>query len=419
MSLILDYAVKISQVTSLPAPSFNFLHTLAVVVPFQANPASAVITVPAGTVEIPAVITLDGVFQDGAILDGIFFSDVQPTGFHATLTINGGATAEDAAILWADLIKGIDQLTAVANGNTIEVRAGGGGVDVSITDVLLDETGASGYAIIEVNDVLDLPEYTDQWNEIGGAFDGGLSSVTLVMVETAADLPVALVDQESNFYTLACSSAIPADEFFDNTDTWQAVSGLVHNVQIEAEVFAIREKTCAFMYDNPTTNAYNMLLAFGSLLSAAAWRNQQYIPSTKSVGSIIALGAAESLFADRISFFMSDNESGNRLGFFVAGGKSITTPYIDKQFLLEVQFEQTNHLTVNQPFNVAVERSELERIGDNLIEEYLEAGYFDPDGVNDMVITEGVEVFTVNGNVTTSPSIALWRVFLDAFQTQG
>ena len=84
-----------------------------------------------------------------------------------------------------------------------------------------------------------------------------------------------------------------------------------------------------------------------------------------------------------------------------------------------MQFEMTNFLTINQPYNVEVERAELARIGNKEITEYIGKGYLDPEGINELIIRDGDEVFTVNGNLTTSPAIALWRVFIDSFQTQG
>jgi hypothetical protein len=79
----------------------------------------------------------------------------------------------------------------------------------------------------------------------------------------------------------------------------------------------------------------------------------------------------------------------------------------------------TNFITVNQPYNVKLERQELEKIGDEMITDYIDLGYLDPDGTNDLTVTDSQEVFVVAGSLTTSPSIALWRVFIDAYQTQG
>jgi hypothetical protein len=53
--------------------------------------------------------------------------------------------------------------------------------------------------------------------------------------------------------------------------------------------------------------------------------NQQYItmPFADDVGS---LGEAETLFDDKISFVISDDEFGKKLSLFCAGGKAIAAP---------------------------------------------------------------------------------------------
>ncbi|MNR04703.1 hypothetical protein D3C85_1206860 [compost metagenome] len=155
------------------------------------------------------------------------------------------------------------------------------------------------------------------------------------------------------------------------------------------------------------------------MLSAATWRNQQYITTTNLLGLAGTLGICESLFEARVSFWLQDDDNGNRLGFFAAGGLSITTPYISKEVELTIQYQQASFLAVNQPFNVAVSRNELARLGLKVINQFIEMGYLDPDKENSLTVIDTPEAFTVAGNLVTSPSVALWRVRMDAFQTQG
>lgn len=312
-NILLNYAVPFSQVEALPAPSFGFLHTLAI-----------------------------------AVLHDV------------------AATPPDAT-----LITGVEQLGAL----------------------------------------------TTYGAEIEAAFDAGLSKILLIRVNTGAELDEIIRGKEGEFFTVYGHQSISLAEFKIGVESWKGVAGTVTS-DPENIPDAMTKNFCLFG-SKTTADSYNPIYAFGALLSAATWRNQQYIGTKKEIGLIDDLGIAETLFNDRVSFWLNDDTYGNRLGFFVAGGKSITTPYIDREITMQMQFAMTNFLTVNQPFNVAVERAELERIGGKMIGEYIELGYLDPEGVNALTVKDSTENFVVAGNLTTSPAVALWRIKMEAYQTQG
>lgn len=268
-----------------------------------------------------------------------------------------------------------------------------------------------------ITDKSELDELTAFSDEIMGAFDGGLNAIYLVRVQTVAEIAGLVDDTEGTAYTLYCHQSLTAAAFFPAVPGWKGVKVSVTSTQADYALAATKN-SCVFHAES-TLDSYNPLLAIGRLLSAAAWRNQQYIDSTSNVGAVQTLGKCETLFDERVSFWLEDDDNGNRLGFFVAGGKSITTPYIEKEIELTMQYDMANFLTANQSFNVAVERAHLERIGNKVITNNLERGYLDPDGVNTIKVTPSEEEFIVNGNLTTSPSVALWRVKMDAYQTQG
>lgn len=284
--------------------------------------------------------------------------------------------------------------------------------------VIVKHDEASSVADITlVTDPEELPALTAFAPELKGSFDGGLSSIYLIRVQAATDIPGLVDEKEGISYSLYCHQSIPAADFFPAIPSWKGVKMAVTSTP-EDYVQAMTKGVCLF-HSETTLDSYNPLLAIGELLSSASWRNQQYIASATSTGTVKTLGKCEALFDARISFWLQDDDNGNRLGFFVAGGKSITTPYIEKEIELTMQFEMANFITVNQPFNTAVQRASLERIGNSIIQENLDRGYLDPDGENTVKVTESPEAFIVNGNLTTSPSVALWRVKMDAYQTQG
>lgn len=255
--------------------------------------------------------------------------------------------------------------------------------------------------------------------EIGALFDGGLNRITLIVVDAIGDLTALIDGLETEFYTLANSSAFPTADFLSASQTWGAVRCFS---DVDKQTCVDNAKTanvCAFFENGTTKNAYKMLFAFGSFLAATLWRNQQYIPSTSESGAVKTVGDAESLYDDRVSFFLTGDSSGTRLGFFVVGGLSMTTPYVAKELELSMQFEMTNYLTVNQPYNVELSRASLARIGNKQVKVYLDAGLLDDDEINAISITKSTETFEVNGELTTAPAIALWRIKISAFQTQG
>lgn len=265
-----------------------------------------------------------------------------------------------------------------------------------------------------VTDPAQLEALTTYAPDLLGAFDGGLNSIFLIRVQTITELAELAAEKEQDVYTLFAHNSLDAAEF-DTGVTWKGVKGAAIPI---ADAAPLASNMCIFGV-NGSMSSYSPLFAFGSLLSAASWRNQQYISTPGSVGMVTTLGMAELAFDERVSFWLHDDDNGNRLGFFAHKGKSITTPYIEKEIELTMQFEMANWLTVNQPFNTAVQRASLESIGNSIIQDNLDRGYLDPDGVNTVKVTESPEAFIVNGNLTTSPSVALWRVKMDAYQTQG
>ena len=283
----------------------------------------------------------------------------------------------------------------------------------------VEGTGTAG-DITEITTPADLEEMAPTYgDEIMGLFDGGLNSITLIVVDQIEDLTDLIDGLETQFYTLANTSAFETSDFLSYSSNWGAVRCFS---DVDKQTCVDNAKTanvCAFFENGTPKNAYKMFFAFGTFLSATLWRNQQYIPSTSDSGAVKTVGDAEALYDDRVSFFLTGDSSGTRLGFFCVGGLSMTTPYVSKELELSMQFKMTNYLTVNQPFNVELSRASLARIGNKQVKVYLDAGLLDPDETNTISITKSVEVFEVNGALTTAPAIALWRVKISAFQTQG
>lgn len=280
--------------------------------------------------------------------------------------------------------------------------------------VPMDEAGAEA-DIITVTDRAELEALTQYHAELAGFFVGGGAIMYLIRISAPEDLQPLIDGKESEFYTLFAH--VSTHGILPPSVVWTGVRA-THSDSPAVMALAGNEKTCVFA-DDADNSAYNALLAFGSLLSGAAWRNQQYISTTSSQGVVTTLGEAELLFDDRVSFYLADEEYGNRLALFAAGGQSITTPYISKELEMTVQFQMTNAITAAQPFNTLVQRKNLERIGMKVIGEYMAMGYLDPEMPQTLTVSDSQEAFVVYGKLITSPAVALWRARIDAFQTQG
>lgn len=268
-----------------------------------------------------------------------------------------------------------------------------------------------------ITDPADLEALTVYSAELKGFFDGGGSEMYLIRVEDVADLPELVEGRESEFFTLF-GHPIMFEEFAAMPPlNWLGVRST--GTSESGNLIAATQPGLCLWWTGAPRSAYNPLLAFGKLLSGAAWRNQQYIPTTDTSGLVDVLGEANQYYDQRASFWLHDDDNGNRLALFAAGGISITTPYISKELEMTIQYQMANALTVAQPFNTLVQRKNLERIGMKVIGDYISMGYLDPDAPQSLVVTDSEEAFEVYGKLITSPAVALWRARIDAFQTQG
>lgn len=163
-------------------------------------------------------------------------------------------------------------------------------------------------------------------------------------------------------------------------------------------------------FGSSDNGARNMFFAFGKLLSNLVnWTNQQYI-SMPYNDDIDELGEANAMFDDRVSFVLNDEEYGNRLALFVAGGKAIIAPYIGKNLRIDTQSQALVWIAANQPQYTIVNASLLES---SIQEEVIKKKYVDTQ-----MITEGLidiqlinDNFVANGFINIAEPTALWRIF--------
>lgn len=175
-----------------------------------------------------------------------------------------------------------------------------------------------------------------------------------------------------------------------------------------AATFAATENRCAFYEGDGGNGAKSMFYAFGKLLSNTAdWSNQQYISMPYNDG-VDLLGDANSLFDDRVSFVINDTEFGNRLAFFVAGGKAIAAPYIGKNLRIDLQSRALSWIAANQPDYTLVEATLLET---ELQDEVIQKQYID----RKLISAGTIEIslvqsnFVANADINIAEPKALWK----------
>lgn len=177
---------------------------------------------------------------------------------------------------------------------------------------------------------------------------------------------------------------------------------------------AIENRACFFT--SVTNKAKNCFYAFGKLLSNPNdWKNQQYITMPFDDG-VAALGSAETLFDDKVSFVISDDEFNTRLALFACGGKAIVAPYILRNLEIDLQSKGLQYVSANQPgytlTQAALLEDELQKVIDG---DGLENG--NPGYVGKGWITEGTvrvtlaaDNFVASGAINVPTPRALWRI---------
>jgi hypothetical protein len=197
--------------------------------------------------------------------------------------------------------------------------------------------------------------------------------------------------------------------------TFDGVVGFSSDDQTVLATQAAIENRVAF-FGNSTNKAKNMFYAFGKILSnVSTWANQQYITMPYDDG-IDTLGDANSLYDDKISFALSDDEFGKRLALFCVGGKAIVAPYILKNLRIDLQSAALTWISGNQPSYTKKEAALLEtRLQQDVInEDYIDRNLIEAGTVEISLVQSN---FVANGSINVAEPKALWRVFSEMRQT--
>lgn len=242
---------------------------------------------------------------------------------------------------------------------------------------------------------------------------GGLSRV-YVLPATDLDLAAELAAQASNFFTLIISS-----DFNDaavtgaNFGTFKGVICVssVNNAFLATQA-AITHRVA--FHTTVANKAKNLCFALGKLLSnSLAWRNQQYV-TMPLADDVDTLGEANALFDSKISFVLSDDEFGNRLALFAAGGKAIVEPYITKNLEIDIQSAGLSYVSGNQPGYTLKQAALLEDELKKVVQAYIEREEIEAGSVE---VKLEADNFVASSYMNIAEPKALWRIFGEMRQT--
>lgn len=271
--------------------------------------------------------------------------------------------------------------------------------------------GASG-TITECVDMTAVSAITDNTNA-KGFFDGGLNRVYVINVDTLAELQDILDANENLFFTLHLSSDFTDAQILAENINFDGVISAEFETQADAKTFAASH--CAGL-STQETKGEGVCYALGSLLSANGWSDQQYIKygGSSSIETVSSIGAAESLFDDRITFWINDEKEGVHLSFFGNGGEAITQRYIAEDLKISLQSQALSYISRNQPMNTLLMRVAVQNELNAVIGDYEDLQYLDPEKDNTITVTKSLDKFFVNAALTVNYSEPVWRMAVTA-----
>jgi predicted RNase H-like HicB family nuclease len=423
--ILLDYAFSVSEILPIPAPSTAFLKQVGVVCKPKEGVEPGSVTLCTSKAAVAALTdnrNADQLFDAGMsrcyvvlseTLDLEELLDANP-GLFFTLLISDDF--EDGDLAEVVTTAGVKAQLKIQD---VLFRAQEAGADGNAITVNYDSGASDGEAVVSVDGSAITVQIED------GVTTAETIAEAIEESEDAAELVEAIVDEGDEddaqaVFGAAVNLAGGVTEVLSAGDgisagTFKGVIGVaVQDAEIAADQ-AVIQKRCAFLC-GPTHKAKNMFYAFGSLLANAVnWLNQQYIQMPFSDG-ITQLGQAEAAFDPKLSFVITDDEFGNRLAMFAAGGQAIVAPYIVKNLIIDSQGRALQYIAANQP-DYSVEQATLleSAIQKDIVQKrYIERRWI-RDGKIDIRLEQ--DNFVASGYIDIAEPKALWRVFNELRQT--
>lgn len=427
MKILLDYVFPISVITPTPAASTAFLKQACVVAKPKSGQEGNVGTIYECTTMTQVAARTDNtnaqqLFNAGMAKVYILLAD----DLDLEEFLADGAGSDFYTLLVSDDFDDADVIDGVS---TPAVKA-----SLKIEDISYEaKTAGTAGNSITVTYTNDGTAGSETVGVVGSAINVHMESgvSTAAQIKTAVDNSVpaaALValtvdsgdtaDKQASHTVQSLSGGAAAIAGTDGIQvgTWDGVIGMSSDDTDNLSDQAAIEGRVAF-YGSSTNKAKNMMYAFGKLLSNASnWANQQYITMPFD-DAIDTLGDANSLFDDKVSFVLDDDEFGKRLALFCVGGKAIVSPYILKNLRLDLQSAALTWISGNQPSYTKKEAALLEtRLQEDVINlKYINQQHWIEAGTVEITLVESN--FVANGAINVAEPKALWRVFNEMRQT--
>jgi hypothetical protein len=404
--ILLDYVFPISVIEPTPEASTAFLKQACLVVKPKTGQEANIGEVYECTTLLQVAARTDNTNATQLFAAGmskvfiLLASELDIT--TAVLAIAGEAWT----VLISDDFTDADMLTSnallvKANLTFTAVEGGSDGNDITIAFITGATAGAEVVTVVGSAISVSMGGGTSTATQLKTALDA--SAAAAALITTAIASGQGAVAQAA----FAISNLAGGDGL--NVGTFDGVVGFSSDDAAVCQAFGAQTQRCGFFRDD-TNGADNMCFAFGTLLSNQSnWANQQYISMPFNDG-VDTLGAATSLFDDKVSFVLNDTEFGNRLALFVAGGKAIIAPYIKKNLRLDLQSRTLSWIAANQPQYTLTEAALLEaRLQEDIIEQrYIQTKWITA-GVIEIKLLDSD--FTASGFIDISEPTALWRIF--------
>lgn len=235
--------------------------------------------------------------------------------------------------------------------------------------------------------------------------EAGLPSVYVLPMN---DLNLADILEATNkkFFTILVDGAFTNEEMneLDDGDFGGVIGWSVENRE-QAKNWGYGNSNVGF-YDLDVNGSQNMYYAFGKLLSANNWKNQQYIEMPFGSG-ISSINQAELMFEDSISFVLTSEEYKNRLALFASNRRAIVAPYVYEELTLKLQSKALQYISLNQPNYTESEASLLEDALQGVVDGYVEQGILTHGKV---VVSLTDEQFVAQASINIPEPKALWRI---------
>lgn len=208
-------------------------------------------------------------------------------------------------------------------------------------------------------------------------------------------------------------AAIPGAGTGVRVGTFKGVVGIASDDTAVCAAQAAIANRCAF-FKKTSTGSKNLFYAFGKLLSNAAnWLNQQYI-TMPFADDVDELGEANSLFDDKVSFVISDDEFGMRLALLACGAKAITAPYIKRNLEIDLQSAALTYISGNQPAYTKTQAALIEDELQKVMATYIARQLIEAGVVEVLLIQDN---FVANAEMNIAEPKAFWRIFGEMRQT--